>query len=69
MTDDEKDARRYRWLKSQRGLSLDSVAPVRMTRPDGSQYICRYYLAGNGTCYENAETLDEMIDKAMENKC
>lgn len=58
------DALRYRWIKAQKGLTLQSDVTV-WTRPDGSSFTSSHRLAANGTQYAAAETLDELINAAM----
>lgn len=67
MNDLEKDAARYRFLKSLKVLELTSSARgcMKWIREDGSSFISSHYLAGNGTCFAAYETLDEIIDAAM----
>jgi hypothetical protein len=58
---------RYQWLKSRYALTLSNDhGPIIWTRPDKSTFISSWYLAANGTQYPAAETLDEMIDAAMD---
>ena len=61
------DADRYQWLKSRYALTLSNGrGSIIWTRPDKSTFISSWYLAANGTQYPAAETIDEMIDAAMD---
>ena len=60
----KKDAERYRWLRDQKGLHLESES-MTWTRKDGSKYTSTHYLAANGTCYASLESIDLTIDTAM----
>lgn len=67
MTDIEKDAARYRWLKSAKRLSLTSESPIYFTREDGSRFIPSHRLCANDTYWGAVENLDDLIDSAMSN--
>lgn len=58
------DAERYRWLKTQKGLTLESDNMI-WTRINGSKFMSPYRLCGNDIAYESCETLDKTIDTAM----
>ena len=61
----KQDAARYRWLRDQEGLLLESDNMV-WTRLDGSKYTSTHYLAANGTCHASLESLDLTVDTAMQ---
>ena len=61
----KQDAARYRWLRDQKGLRLESDNMV-WTRLDGSKYTSTHYLAANGTCHASLESLDLTVDTAMQ---
>lgn len=61
----KQDAVRYRWLRDQKGLRLESDNMV-WTRLDGSKYTSTHYLAANGTCHASLESLDLTVDTAMQ---
>jgi hypothetical protein len=62
----EKDAARYRWLKSRNGLDLRSEPqPTIWTRMDGTKFSATHYLAEGGTQHAPADSLDATIDAAM----
>lgn len=62
----EKDAARYRWLKSRTGLELRSEPqPNVWTRMDGTKFSATHYLAEGGTQHAPADSLDATIDAAM----
>ena len=61
----EEDARRYRWLRQQKGLVLASDNTI-WKKPNGlDTYVSSHKLFANGVQYAPAPTLDELIDKAM----
>ena len=60
----EADALRYRWLKSRKGLDLQTSGEI-WTRPDGSKFTASHYLAEGDTQHAAHEGLDETIDAAM----
>lgn len=59
-----KDAERYRWPKSQKGLLLENYKQS-WYREDGTRFETHYYLATSQRCLTVYETLDETIDMAM----
>lgn len=59
----ELDARRYRFLKSLRGLEIFSDT-VQWTRIDGSKFNGSIVLRGNNTQFGPGESMDEVIDSA-----
>lgn len=62
----EKDAARYRWLKSRKGLTLRTEPqPNVWKRIDGTEFSATHYLAEGGTQHAPAESLDATIDAAM----
>lgn len=61
----ENDAARYRWLRSRKSLTLETL-PQTWIREDGSRYQSTHYLASGGSLYPSMETLDLTIDTAME---
>jgi hypothetical protein len=60
----EREAARYRWLKSRKALMLRSER-MRWQRLDGAEFHTTHYLAADDTQYAPAESLDAMIDGAM----
>ena len=61
-----KDAERYRWLRSRKGLTLSTEPqPSTWTRMDGTKFNATHYLAEGDTCHAPAEGLDATIDAAM----
>ena len=58
------DAARYQWIKAQKALSLTTDGSI-WTR-DGIQFQASHYMATNGTQWGAYETLDQLIDAAME---
>ena len=62
----EKDAARYRWLKSRQGLTLRSEKqPNVWKRMDGTEFNATHSLAEGGTQHAPADSLDALIDAAM----
>ena len=61
----KKDAERYRWLRDQKRLHLESES-MTWTRKDGSKYASTHYLSANGTSYAPLESIDLTIDTAMQ---
>ena len=62
----ERDAMRYRWLKSRTGLSLQTErGHCVWTRLDGTKFNATHYLAEGGTQHAPADSLDSTIDDAM----
>ena len=61
----KKDAERYRWLRDQKRLHLESES-MTWTRKDGSKYTSTHYLSANGTSYAPLESIDLTIDTAMQ---
>jgi len=64
---DLEDAKRYRWLKAQPALRLQSEY-MKWTRPDGTEFYSMHILSAKGVNFESLETLDETIDQAMSYK-
>lgn len=66
MNSDAEDAKRYRWLKAQRGLELQSLGQSsQWIRPDGTKFYSSHMLLAGNTAYGAYETLDETIDAAI----
>jgi hypothetical protein len=64
--DNKKDAERYRWLKTRKGLCLRSEHDHCVwTRIDGTKFKATHYLAEGGTQHAPADSLDATIDAAM----
>lgn len=61
----QKDANRYRWLKSRKNLTLRTEKPTTWIREDGTEFNASYSLAESGTQHAPTESLDLMIDLAM----
>lgn len=62
----ERDAERYRWLKSRDGLTLRSEpANSVWKRSDGTLFEATHQLVEGGMQHAPADSLDTMIDKAM----
>jgi hypothetical protein len=62
----EKDAARYRWLKSRKCLDLRSEPqPNSWKRMDGTKFSATHYLAEGGTQHAPAASLDATIDAAI----
>lgn len=61
-----KDAERYRWLKSRKGLSLKTEHPGSIwRRGDGTKFTASHYLAEGDVQHAPEESLDKTIDKAI----
>lgn len=60
-----KDVDRYQWLKSAKGLTLESERGAPWTRENGSTFIPSHRLCAGGTQFAPHETLDGAIDAAM----
>ena len=58
-----KDAERYLWLKSQKGLDLSSCGGSWIK--GNIKFNASHRLCANGTAYAPYETLDEAIDAAI----
>jgi hypothetical protein len=66
MTPDiERDAARYRWIKSKKNLELQTNRGF-WFREDGTKYWPSHFLNVNGTGFNGIEHLDDLIDQAME---
>lgn len=61
----KKDAARYRWLKSRKGLCLRSEWQFWKKVNGPTIFSSTHYLADGGTVYGPAPTLDDIIDGAM----
>ena len=57
------DAERYRWLKAQKSLLLESATGF-WTKADGSRFSPTHRLCAGDTQFAAYETLDEAIDAA-----
>ena len=63
----QKDAERYRWLKSRKGLDLRTEPqPNVWRRLDGTEFCATHSLAEGGTQHAPADSLDATIDAAMQ---
>lgn len=60
-----KDAERYRWIKSAKGLTLESERGGPWTRENGGTFTPSHRLCAGGTQFAPYETLDDAIDTAM----
>lgn len=60
-----KDAERYQWLKSAKGLTLESERGSAWTREDGTKFTPSHRLCAGGTQFGPHEHLDDSIDAAM----
>jgi len=58
------DAERYRWIKSAKGLRLESETSE-WFRTDGTRFISTHCFVANGTQHASHETLDQTIDAAL----
>jgi len=64
-----RDAARYRWLKSRKGLVLKSEPqPNIWKRSDGTEFRVTHLLIAEGVQYAAAKSLDDMIDAAMDSQ-
>ena len=61
--DIRKDAERYLWLKSQKGLALSSCGGSWIK--GNIKFNASHRLCANGTAYAPYETLDETLDAAI----
>lgn len=59
-----RDAARYQWLKTRKGLSLSSDGG-QWKRADGTMFVSTHYLAEGNTAHAPVASLDEIIDVAM----
>lgn len=62
--DDRRDAERYRWLKSRKGLLLET-AYAKWTKPSGEVFTASHRLCADDTAHAPFETLDSTVDAAM----
>jgi len=65
--DDAECAALYRWLRDQKGLSLESDGSL-WTGKDGKAFHSSHRLCANGTHFGPYKTLDETIKAAMKLK-
>jgi len=67
MTDIEKDAARYRWLKSRSNLEMRSYPAnyMKITNDKGDSFYASHYLAEGNTSHASLDCLDATIDLAM----
>ena len=61
----ERDAVRYRWIKSKKALTLQADG-CPWFHEDGTKYWPSHFLNVNGTGFNGIEHLDDLIDQAME---
>jgi hypothetical protein len=61
----EDDARRYRWIKAQTNLQLQSDNSL-WFRSDKTKYYPKFSLAVNSTGFHGIEDVDVLIDRAMD---
>jgi hypothetical protein len=61
----ERDAARYRWIKSKKVLTLQTDRCT-WFREDGTKYYPSHFLSVNHTGFNGVEHLDGLIDQAME---
>ena len=62
----QKDAARYRWLKSRKGLELRTENDHCVwTRTDGTKFNASHCLAEGGTLHAPTDSLDATIDAAL----
>ncbi len=65
----EKDALRYRWIKTKQNLNLwtNRTYGTPWTKTEtGEQFYPSHNLDVNGTGFSGIEHLDDLIDQAME---
>ncbi len=61
-----KDAERYRWIRSRKGLTLRcEPQPNLWSRIDGTQFSVTHIICADGKQFAPAEGLDATIDAAM----
>ena len=60
----ERDAARYRWIKSKKVLTLQADG-CPWFREDGTKYYPSHFINVNGTGFNGIEHLDDLIDQAM----
>jgi hypothetical protein len=63
-----QDAMRYRWLKQQRPLVISTDNTIHLMSNKLDTYISSHKMFVNGVQVAPAQTLDELVDKAMENE-
>jgi hypothetical protein len=62
-SDLEKDAARYRWVKEQKSIRLQTDGSK--WKKQGEEFTASHSLASNGTQWGAFKSLDEVIDSAM----
>lgn len=62
-SDLEKDAARYRWVKKQKSIRLQTDGSK--WKKQGQEFTASHSLASNGTQWGAFKSLDEVIDSAM----
>lgn len=63
-----KDAMRYRWLKQQRPMVLTTDNTIHLSANRLDTFLSSHKLFVDGVQVAPAQTLDELVDKAMEGK-
>lgn len=63
-----KDAMRYRWLKQQRPLVLTTDNTIHLSANRLDTFLSSHKMFIDGVQVAPAQTLDELLDKAMEGK-
>jgi hypothetical protein len=66
MTDIERDAARYRWIKQAAGLEIRKTHAWWINTETGEKFYPTHELAAHGTGFHGLPTLDDLVDQAME---
>jgi hypothetical protein len=68
MTDIERDAARYRWIKSAPQLRIERMSDSHFwfSAKTGEKYSVTHELAAFNTGFHGLPTLDGLVDQAME---
>jgi hypothetical protein len=68
MTDIERDAARYRWIKAAPRLRIERMPDSHFwtSAETGERYLVTHELAAFNTGFHGLPTLDDLIDQAME---
>jgi hypothetical protein len=68
MTDIERDAARYRWIKAAPRLRIERMPDSHfwISAETGDRYSVTHELAAFNTGFHGLPTLDDLIDQAME---
>ena len=66
MTDLERDAARYRWIKQAAGLEIRTTNVRWLDTETGKEFYPTHELAAFGTGFHGLPTLDDLVDQAME---